>query len=119
STLGAWGGGAYRLAGVGEVGIGPARPPGRARPIPEKFRLIATALALTSPLVLIAIGVVLFEQAAPAVTRFGFAFLVKSSWNPVTFDFGALPFVYGTLATSAIALALALPVGIAVALVLA
>ncbi len=95
------------------------RLPGRARALPERFRLFATALALTSPVVLIAIALVLFEQGAPAVTRFGFAFLVKSSWNPVTLDFGALPFVYGTLATSAIALALALPVGIAVALVLA
>jgi len=93
----------------------PIRPHG----VPERFRLVATAVALASPLVLIAIGVVLFEQAAPAVTRFGLAFLVKSSWNPVTFDFGALPFIYGTLATSAIALVLALPVGIAVAIVLA
>ena len=81
--------------------------------------MLTTAVTLAAPILVIAIVVVLYQEAAPAVTRFGANFIVATSWNPVTLDFGALPFIYGTIATSALALAIALPVGIAVAMVLA
>ena len=87
--------------------------------MPERFQVVTSLVALVAPTVLLLIVAVLLTQAEPAVTRFGARFLVTVNWNPVTLDFGALPFVFGTLATSAIALALALPVGIAVAIVLA
>jgi phosphate transport system permease protein len=95
------------------------RLPARSRRVPERFRVVTAAVALAAPLLVLAIAFVLLREAAPAVTRFGPGFLAGRAWNPVTLDFGALPFIYGTLATSAIALALALPVGVAVALVLA
>jgi len=85
---------------------------------PDRFRLVTAAISVASPAVLVAIVVVLYQEAAPAVTSFGARFLVTSSWNPVTVKFGALPFIYGTVVTSAIAIAIALPVGIAVAMVL-
>jgi phosphate transport system permease protein len=81
--------------------------------------MLTTAAALVAPLLVLAIVLVLAVQSAPAVTRFGPGFLFGTSWNPVTLEFGALPFIVGTLASSAIALALAVPVGVAVALVLA
>jgi len=81
--------------------------------------VLTTCAVVVAPVLVIAIFAVLAVQAAPAVTRFGAGFLVTRSWNPVTLDFGALPFIFGTVATSAIALALALPVGLAVAIVLA
>jgi phosphate transport system permease protein len=86
---------------------------------PERFRVVTTVVSLAAPVVVLAIVVVLYLQAVPALTRFGAGFLVARAWNPVTLDFGALPFVYGTLLTSAIAIALALPIGLAVALILA
>ncbi|HEY3194874.1 MAG TPA: phosphate ABC transporter permease subunit PstC [Candidatus Dormibacteraeota bacterium] len=89
------------------------------RRTPDRFRLLTALVSCAAPLVLIAIVVILYEEAAPAVSRFGLGFLANSSWNPVTLDFGALPFIYGTLVTSAIAIAIAFPIGIAVALVLA
>ncbi len=46
-------------------------------------------------------------------------FLTSSTWDPVSGQFGALPFVYGTLVTSAIAIAIALPVSVGLALFLA
>ena len=95
------------------------RLPFLTRPAPERFRVLTTFAAVVAPVLVIAIFAVLAVQAAPAVTRFGAGFLVTRSWNPVTLDFGALPFIFGTVATSAIALALALPVGLAVAIVLA
>jgi phosphate transport system permease protein len=86
---------------------------------PERFRVVTTVVSLAAPVVVLAIIVVLYLQAVPALTRFGPGFLVARAWNPVTLDFGALPFMYGTLLTSAIAIALALPIGVAVAVILA
>jgi phosphate transport system permease protein len=62
---------------------------------------------------------VLFEQSAAARAAFGWSFLWTSTWDPVALRFGALPFVYGTLATTAIAIALALPLGLGAAICLA
>jgi phosphate transport system permease protein len=94
------------------------RLPKRVRRSPERFRLLTAAISVVAPAVLVAIVIVLYQEAAPAISRFGARFLVTSSWNPVTLDFGALPFIYGTVVTSAIAIAVSLPVAMAVAVVL-
>jgi phosphate transport system permease protein len=72
-----------------------------------------------APAALVVIVLTLLQQALPAIQQYGAAYLVRSTWNPVTLDFGALPYIYGTVVTSAIALAIALPVGVAVSLLLA
>jgi phosphate transport system permease protein len=95
------------------------RLPLRVRRGPDRFEVITTIAALAAPMLVLGIVIVLARQAGPAIERFGPQFLVTRNWNPVSLDFGALPFIAGTAATSAIALALALPVGVAVALVLA
>lgn len=59
----------------------------------------------------------IFQQAWPAVQEFGLAFLWGKNWDIGLLEFGALPYIVGTLITSAIALLLAFPVGLAVALV--
>jgi phosphate transport system permease protein len=74
---------------------------------------------VTAPALLLGIVIVLYQEAVPAITRFGIGFLVTSNWNPVTLDFGAWPFIYGTVVTSSLAIAVAVPVGVAVALFLA
>ncbi len=77
---------------------------------------------------LVALGVIgiafvvagtLWYDSAASRARFGWAFLWTSTWDPVALAFGALPFVYGTLATSAIAIAIALPLGLLAAICLA
>jgi phosphate transport system permease protein len=50
--------------------------------------------------------------------KFGFRFLTGRTWDPVSGDFGALPFVYGTLVTSALALLVAVPTGVGAAIFL-
>ena len=80
---------------------------------------MVAAVATLVPLVLVLIVITLFQQAWPAITHFGAGFLWASDWNPVTDSFGALPGIFGTVATAFMALALALPVGVAVAVVLA
>src|SRR6202008_3190916 len=51
--------------------------------------------------------------------KFGFHFLVTSVWDPISDEFGALPFIFGTLVTSAVALIIAVPLGIGAAIFLA
>lgn len=55
---------------------------------------------------------VLARGARASFATFGFGFLWSSAWNPVTGAFGALPFVFGTVVSSGLALLLAGPVGI-------
>ena len=69
-------------------------------------------------LIIGAITISLTVAAWPAIEKFGLRFLVTSTWNPVSGRFGALPFVYGTLVSSGIALALAVPLGLGVAIFL-
>jgi phosphate transport system permease protein len=65
-------------------------------------------------LFLLVVGVLLV-QGWPAITALGVRFLASSHWNPVTHNFGALPFVFGTLATSALAMLIAVPLGVSTA----
>ena len=97
----------------------PALPVASIPRPPDRYRTITAFISWAAPASLILIVAVLIQQAWPSVTRFGLGFLVGQDWNQVTNTFGALPFIFGTVVTSAIALAIALPVGIAVAVLLA
>src|SRR2546425_8379491 len=61
----------------------------------------------------------MLRAAWPAIQRFGWRFLVTSVWDPVAEQFGALPFVYGTLVSSFLAMLIAVPLGIGAAVYLA
>jgi phosphate transport system permease protein len=86
---------------------------------PDRYRTFTAFVSCAAPAALIVIVLTLLQQALPAITYYGPAFLVRSTWNPVTLDFGALPYIYGTVLTSAFAIAIALPVGLAVSIFLA
>ena len=62
---------------------------------------------------------VLWSESALARQKFGWRFLFTQNWDPVAEDFGALPFIYGTVVTSAIALLIAVPMGVGAAIFLA
>jgi len=96
----------------------PARAGGR-RAGDAIFRLATLGLALSVFAIAAIIGWVLWFKSAPARAVFGWSFLWSSTWDPVFLKFGALPFIFGTLATSAIALAIALPMGLGAAICLA
>jgi phosphate transport system permease protein len=61
----------------------------------------------------------LYIQSALPRHKFGWHFLATSTWDPVSGQFGALPFIYGTVVTSILALAIAIPQGIGSAIFLA
>ncbi|HWE27375.1 MAG TPA: phosphate ABC transporter permease subunit PstC, partial [Polyangia bacterium] len=85
-------------------------------------RAFAVTLTLLGGSVLLIVGVIVLvctRLSLPAFAKLGFFhFLGGSDWNPVEDSFGALPFIYGTLVTSAIAIVLAMPVAIGLALFL-
>lgn len=60
---------------------------------------------------------IIFKEARPAISKFGLSFLFNQQWDTGNLVFGALPYIYGTLVSSAIAILLAVPVGLSVALV--
>ena len=71
--------------------------------------------------VLAIVGMIAFEliyQSHLSLSNFGLQFLVKSVWDPVSENFGALPFIYGTLVSSFLALLLAVPLAVGTALFL-
>ncbi|HLP15485.1 MAG TPA: phosphate ABC transporter permease subunit PstC [Bacteroidota bacterium] len=83
------------------------------------FKYLTTFFAL---LVLVLIVLMVYEMyatASPTIDKFGWGFLFSSVWDPVMDEYGALPFIYGTLVSSLIALCIALPLGIGIAIFLA
>jgi len=82
------------------------------------FKGIAILAALAATVLLGWIAFKVFDLAWPAIQDFGLSFIWTEAWDPVTENFGALIFIYGTVVTSVIALALATPLSIAIALFL-
>jgi phosphate transport system permease protein len=84
----------------------------------QVFRLLLTTCALTIPVLLVALVVLLARSAWPALTRFGFSFVTSSVWDPVAGVFGAWPMIVGTLLTAFLALLIAVPLSLGVAVYL-
>jgi phosphate transport system permease protein len=81
------------------------------------FAALLTSMGVGVLLVLALIAISCARLSGPALSKLGvLRFLVSSDWDPVNDQFGALPFIYGTLVTSAIAMAIALPVSLGLAL---
>jgi phosphate transport system permease protein len=60
----------------------------------------------------------LFRSSVEARQKFGWEFFLTRTWDPVAGQFGALPFIYGTIVTSVVALAMAVPLGLGAAIFL-
>jgi len=74
--------------------------------------MLICALSIFGIVALIATELTLRSQIT--ISKFGIKFFFGSAWNPVSGDFGALPFVYGTLMSSLIALIIAVPLSVGV-----
>ena len=82
------------------------------------FGWVAKGSALLTLGMLLAILASLTIGAWPAISTYGFGFLTSTTWDPVKEEFGGLVMIYGTLATSLIALLIAVPVSFGIALFL-
>ncbi len=81
-------------------------------------RLITLIFAASIVLAALLIVYVLWTDSAAARHRLGWGFLASSQWNPVTEKFGGLPFIYGTVVTSVLALLISVPLGVGSAIFL-
>jgi len=107
-----------------------ASEPSAATPLPRSRttagghagdRIFALTLTALGGAVLLVVGVVvleLYRVAQPALAKGGLRFLLDRDWDPVLGSFGALPFVYGTVVTSGVAVLVAVPVSVGLALFL-
>jgi phosphate transport system permease protein len=79
------------------------------------FRLSIGVFAAALLLIVIAIGVLLTSQSSLSLQKFGLNFWRTTNWDPVAGEFGALPFIWGTLYSSVLALLIATPVALGIA----
>ncbi len=80
------------------------------------FSALLVMCASSLFLIVLFILFILVARSAPSLKQFGWKFFARSAWDPVSGDFGALPFIYGTLATSFLALMMAVPLALGVAI---
>jgi phosphate transport system permease protein len=91
----------------------------RLREGDEAAYLVTFAAAASILLITTLLVFELYVNSAAARAKFGLSFLVTQTWDPVAGQFGALPFIYGTLVTSALALLIGIPLGVGAAIFLA
>ena len=82
------------------------------------FGQLARGCAILTLALLAAILFSLTISAWPAISKYGLGFLTNTAWDPVTEEFGGLVMIYGTIATSLIALLIAVPVSFGIAIFL-
>ncbi len=82
------------------------------------FRLSLFCCALLLVVIVAAMFCELGTNARLSIVEFGFAFLTGREWNPIQGEFGALPFIYGTVVSSLIALLITVPVSLGIAIFL-
>jgi phosphate transport system permease protein len=82
------------------------------------FRMGTGFFALLIVLLVAGIAFVLFSQSRLSIAKFGFGFWKTSTWDPVAGDFGALPFIWGTLYSSLLAMLISTPIALGIAIFL-
>jgi phosphate transport system permease protein len=103
------------VAGDGKVQTRPLSGAGDSRVADQIFSVAMLACGLS---VLALVGLIVYELITKSKLSwhaFGLNFFFRSEWDPVNDQFGALPFVYGTLVSSILALVIAVPLAVAVA----
>ena len=84
----------------------------------KTLRLLTLLMAISVLVLMVWMGWQMYYSARPSIEKFGFSFITGRVWDPVQEKFGALPFIYGTLVTSLLALIVAAPIGLGVAIFL-
>jgi len=103
----------------------PATPAGSASPLSHRrplgdrsFQILALSAGLLVLIILVLIAVSMTQQSTTWFTTEGWSGVFSTDWDPAHNKFGAVPFIYGTLITSAIAIIIAFPVSVGISLLL-
>jgi phosphate transport system permease protein len=84
-------------------------------------KLFRTVLLIAATSILIIVGAMFYmmvQNSLPTLEKFGAGFLTNRDWRPAQEQFGALPFIYGTIVSSLIALFLSVPISLGIAIFL-
>ena len=92
--------------------------PGRANRSDALFRVSTGAVAVLVIAMVVGIGLVLASDSMLSIRKFGLRFWMTRTWDPVAGDFGALPFIWGTLYSSVLALLISTPIALGIAIFL-
>jgi phosphate transport system permease protein len=93
--------------------------PGPSSRVPDiAFKWVATLAAAMIIVLIVLVGWQLYAGSRQSLAKFGLGFLWSTEWDPVQDKYGALPFIFGTLVSSLLALLIAVPLGVATALFL-
>jgi phosphate transport system permease protein len=95
---------------------GRMKPPSRMGD--RVFAGFTLLMAATVFVLIVVVGWQLWSGSRMSIHQFGFHFLVSTDWDPVNDSYGALPFIFGTLVSSLIALIIAVPLSVATAIYL-
>ncbi len=82
------------------------------------YRIVLTACAALILVILVAMIAVMTQNSWLSIREFGFGFLFGQTWDPIKNEFGALPFIYGTIVSSILAILIAAPISVGVAIFL-
>lgn len=82
------------------------------------FRTVLLIFASTIIVIVVAMIAMMVWNSLPTIKEFGLGFLTGSEWQPASKIFGALPFIYGTIVSSIIALIIAVPLSLGIAVFL-
>jgi phosphate transport system permease protein len=80
------------------------------------FRAGTGAFALLLIVIVVAIGTELYKESRLSIREFGWYFWITDTWDPVAGDFGARPFIWGTLYSSILALLMSTPIALGIAI---
>ena len=93
---------------------------GRRRALPDRwYRSLLGVMALLFGALAVWFLVAIIIQAKPAFSTLGFSWIFGKVWNPAHNQYGLLPFILGTIESTAIAVVLAVPIGLGTAISLA
>lgn len=82
------------------------------------FRGLLLAAATTILLIVAGIFIMMLQNSMPTIERFGIGFLFGREWRPAQEEFGALPFIFGTVVSSLLALVISVPISLGIAIFL-
>jgi phosphate transport system permease protein len=82
----------------------------------RSYRYLTGFFALLIVALVVGIGFELSRQSLLSIQKFGFGFWKGTTWNPVSGEFGALPFIWGTLYSSLLALLISTPIALGIAI---
>jgi phosphate transport system permease protein len=82
------------------------------------FRWLMLSAAVLTILIVISMLIALTSRSMLSIRHFGLGFIVGTDWDPVKGHFGALPFIYGTIVSSLLALIISVPLSLGIAIFL-